>query len=779
MAKLYLGRKVDPKTFRVTEEPLLLDSDELVTHAVILGMTGSGKTGTAIVLLEEALLNGIPVLVIDPKGDATNIALRVKQYTEEEILPWVPVAEAKRVGLSPEDYARKIADNWLEGLREWGVDPSLAEKLAEIPFDIYTPGSRAGIPVSVLGDLNKPEGLTWEDNDEVLRERVDALSSAILHLAGLDASPLSPPHVYLSRILLWAWRNDIELDFNSLITFVLHPPFSEVGALHVDTFIPGKERKKLAVALNSVIASPFFKYWIEGVPLDTEQMLWGRDGRPRAAIFYLAHLDDRWRMFAVTLILEAVYTWMFRAGSAPGLRCLIYFDEVFGYLPPYPLNPPSKRPIMLLLKQGRAFGVGIVLSTQNPVDVDYKALSNAGIWIIGRLQTERDRERVLQGLEMAAVEAGKALPLREARRLLASLERRVFLVHNVYRGEPQLLKTRWALTILRGPLTLEEIPLLIRERPSIEYERKDVTVEVPLVPVPPEIKTVEQFFLPVAVNVEGLKAYFPVYVVSLNIDIRRAKPPFEYRETMVYFVSPIGEGGSVNVQREALGLTPSDITPTSLRTSREPGIKFKALPKVCLTKGFVRKVKASAKRAVLDRFAVKVYYVPGTKVASKPGESLENFVKRVEPLLKKLWENRAKRLLAPYRRRVDGILSKLKALEVEIGELEAELSKLRVKLLVMSGDKKLRRRKESIERRLKKLRVQKKILKEEYEKAFLELEEVERSLPPPNSFVHSVLVKPRRSEVEVEDVRLLWVPVLLDEDTLLPRLNLYTGRSIS
>ncbi len=779
MRKFRLGRLVDPATFKLTERELLLDPEDLVTHAVIFGMTGSGKTGAAIVLLEEALLNGVPLIVIDPKGDATNIAIRVRQYQGEEVLPWLPADVARKMGMTPEEYAERVAEEWRKGLEKWNLDLSLAEKLAEVPIDVYTPGSRAGIPVSVLGDLNMPEGLSWEENEEVLREKIDGITSALLHLTGMNENPLAPPHVYLTKVFEWAWRSSVHLDFNALIAYILQPPFERVGALHVDMFMPAKERKKLAVSINSVVASSFFSYWLRGVPLDIDRLLWTKDGKPKAAVFYLAHLDEKWRMFAVTLILEAVYAWMFRTKSG-GLKCIIYFDEVYGYLPPYPRNPPSKKPILLLLKQGRAFGVSVILSTQNPVDIDYKALSNAGIWMIGRLQTERDRERVLQGLEMAADQAGKAIPVRELGRLISSLGKRMFLIHNVHKGMPELFKTRWALTILRSPLTLEEVAKLVKSRRAwVEGREARTYLQSVLVPVPPKTKHLDQFFLPPREKVEGLTAYFPVFVVTVTVDMHRSKPLLDYSKTKIYFVIPAGEGGEVEILEEAYGLTPEDFGPNTLQSAWTPTIRFKPPPRSSLTKSFLKRVVTAVKKAVIAELTREVYYVPGTNIVSGIDEPLPKFLDRARPALEKVWREKAEKALASYKRKLERIESRLRMMEARIKQLKTDIKKLQIKA-ALEG-KKTKRLMQTIESkgsRVRQLEAEKKVLEEERKSILKRIEEIKKSLPPLESLLKKSVVKPRRSEVGVEDIKLVWVPLLLDEETLIPAVNLYNGRKL-
>jgi hypothetical protein len=453
----YLGRLYDPARKAPADKPLLYDPADLVTHAVVTGMTGSGKTGLCITLLEEAALQGIPALVIDPKGDLTNLLLHFPHLAPQDFQPWIDPEMARRAGKSLDQAANEAALAWRDGLQTWGIGPERLQALQNAAqFAVYTPGSDAGIPVSVLSSLAAP-GIPWDSNREILREKISSTVTALLGLVGLDdIDPLSSrEHILLANLFEDAWSHNKGLDLAELILQTQNPPFDKLGAFSVETFFPAKERTKLAMQLNNILAAPAFEAWREGQPLDIEALLFTPDGRPRHSIFYLAHLSDGERMFFVTLLLAAVETWMRAQSGAGGLRAILYMDELFGYLPPQS-NPPSKKPLLRLLKQARAFGLGLLLATQNPVDLDYKALSNAGDWFIGKLQTEQDKNRLLDGLESAA----GGLPRAVFDKLISSLGKRVFLLHNVHANQPALFQSRWAMNFLPGPLTRHQIPAL-------------------------------------------------------------------------------------------------------------------------------------------------------------------------------------------------------------------------------------------------------------------------------------------------------------------------------
>ncbi|RCK73173.1 MAG: hypothetical protein ANABAC_0060 [Anaerolineae bacterium] len=458
--KFYLGRLIDPQTNKTTDQPLLYKSEDLTTHAFVVGMTGSGKTGLCICLLEEAALQGIPALIIDPKGDMTNILLHFPDFEPRDFEPWIDADLARREGKTVQQVAQETAMTWKQGLADWGVEPQRVKALAEAAhFAIYTPGSDSGIPVNILTSFEAPQ-IDWDENREVLREKISATITALLGLVGLsDVDPLrSREHILLSNILEHAWVAGKNLELSELILQTQSPPFTKLGVFDVDTFFPQKDRFTLAMLLNNILAAPSFQPWIEGQPLDIQELLYAADGRPRHSIFYLAHLSETERMFFVTLLYTAVESWMRAQPGSGSLRAIVYFDEIFGYLPPVS-NPPSKTVLLRMLKQARAFGVAQVLVTQNPVDIDYKALSNAGTWCIGKLQTDQDKQRLLDGLESAV--PGE-MNRKDYDKLISSLGKRVFLMHNVHAKGPLLFQTRWAMNYLAGPITRAQIPTLNR-----------------------------------------------------------------------------------------------------------------------------------------------------------------------------------------------------------------------------------------------------------------------------------------------------------------------------
>lgn len=464
LGSFYLGREYDLATASPKPELVLYDAKDLTTHAVCVGMTGSGKTGLCLAMLEEAAIDGIPAIAIDPKGDLGNLLLTFPELRPQDFEPWIDPSEAARRGLSPDQFAAEIAGRWREGLAAWGQDGSRLRRFREaVDLAIYTPGSSAGLPLAVLRSFAAPPAAVLEDAD-ALRGRLTATVSGLLALLGIEADPVqSREHILLANLLERAWRGGRDLDIAELIRQIQSPPLEKVGFLDLETFYPAKNRMELALRLNSLAASPAFAGWIEGEPLDIGRLLYTTEGRPRLSILSIAHLSDAERMFFVTILLNEVLSWVRSQPGTSSLRAILYMDEVFGYFPPT-ANPPSKLPMLTLLKQARAYGLGIVLATQNPVDLDYKGLSNAGTWLLGRLQTERDKARVLEGLEGASAGSAAAFDRGKMESLLAGLGSRVFLMNNVHEDQPVVFQTRWALSYLRGPLTRSQIQTLMEPR---------------------------------------------------------------------------------------------------------------------------------------------------------------------------------------------------------------------------------------------------------------------------------------------------------------------------
>ncbi len=462
MGSFYLGAKYDVATQSILSEAVNYDARDLTTHAVCVGMTGSGKTGLCIGLLEEAALDKVPAIIIDPKGDMTNLLLQFPELQASDFKPWINTDDAGRKNLTVDDYAAGIAAKWKEGLASWGQDASRITRLKDaVDYTIFTPGSDSGIPINIMGSFAAPK-VDFDSDAEMLLERIQGTVAALLGMIGSKADPIrSREGILLANIFEHNWREQKDLDLATLIKSIQTPPMQQLGVFDVETFFPAKDRFELAMDFNTLIASPQFKYWLQGEDLDIDKIYFTPEGKPRHSIFYIAHLSDSERMFFVTLLLNSLISWMRRQSGTTSLRSLLYFDEIFGYFPPT-ANPPSKQPLLTLLKQARAYGVGSVLVTQNPVDIDYKGLSNAGTWFIGKLQTERDKMRVLEGLNGAIAEAGGQQL--DFDKIITGLSSRVFLMHNVHETAPVVYHTRWAMSYLRGPMTRPQLKALMIDK---------------------------------------------------------------------------------------------------------------------------------------------------------------------------------------------------------------------------------------------------------------------------------------------------------------------------
>jgi len=477
---LYLGRLVDERN-QLTDEAVAYPLDHLTTHALILGATGSGKTGLGLALVEEALRRQVPVLLLDVKGDLANLLLTFPDLSPEDFAPWIDPDAVQRQGQTPDQAARAMAERWRTGLAGWELAPEhIAQLRLNADIALYTPGLRAGRPVDILARFSAPPS----GDPDVAVLRAQGLTSALLGLAGVDADPLrSREHILLTTLVRHTWDTQGTFDIPTLIRQVQQPPMEHIGVFDVESFFPQKARFDLALTLNNLIAAPGFARWREGEPLDIDRFLYTPERQPRASVFYLAHLPEEQRQFFVTLFLEELRTWTRAQAGTRTLRALLYFDEILGYLPPHPYNPPTKEPLLALVKQGRAAGLGVILSTQNPADLDYKGLGNIGTWFVGALRTERDKARVLEGMGGAISEAGMTLGTVET--ALSRLKPRLFLMHDAQEGKLHFFFSRWTMSYLRGPLTVAEAQQLTTPQPKVDIADTAFSISTPVSPTPP------------------------------------------------------------------------------------------------------------------------------------------------------------------------------------------------------------------------------------------------------------------------------------------------------
>lgn len=619
LGAFYLGRPYDLENKQAADTPLLYDSRDLVTHAVCVGMTGSGKTGLCLALLEEAAIDGVPAIIIDPKGDLGNLLLTFPELRPQDFRPWINEEDARRKNLEPDAYAAQQAELWKNGLASWGQSPERIRTLRDkVDLAIYTPGSTAGLPVNVLASFDAPEAA----DDEALADRVQTTAASLLGLLKIDADPVkSRECILISALLHHEWSQGRNLDLPALIERIQAPPFEKIGVLNLETFYPAKDRFALVMALNNVLAAPGFSAWRQGEALDAGRFLYTAEGKPRLSIFSLAHLGDDERMFFVSLLLNEVLSWTRAQSGTTSLRAILYMDEIFGYLPPT-ANPPSKLPMLTLLKQARAYGVGVVLATQNPVDLDYKALSNCGTWFIGRLQTERDKARMLDGLQGAA--GGGKFNRQAMESALAGLGNRVFLMNNVHDDGPVIFESRWAMSYLRGPLTRDQIKVLMGGRKDSAQPVPARTVaaaisETGRPPLPPAVK---QVFLPA--SGEDV-VYHPFLLGSASVRFSDAKLGIDLTRDVVLAV-PVPDGISGAGWKDAEVL---DVSLQDLATTPEDGARYEA---VGAAASQAKHYAAWEKELAQDLAATQrltVFRCPDLKTASKPGETEAEFKARI------------------------------------------------------------------------------------------------------------------------------------------------------
>jgi hypothetical protein len=773
---LYLGREYDPKADQLGDE-LLYDSRDLTTHAVCIGMTGSGKTGLCLSLLEEAAIDGVPAIAIDPKGDIGNLLLTFPQLRPADFRPWVDEGEAARKGKSADDFAASTAEAWRTGLAEWGQDGERIARLrAAVDMAIYTPGSEAGRPLSVLRSFAAPSPETLTDAT-ALKERIGSSVGGLLALLGIEADPIrSREHILLSAILDGAWRKGQSPDLAGMIQAVQKPAFDKVGVFDLESFYPAKERTELALRINGLLAAPGFGAWLAGEPLDVQQLLYTAEGKPRIAIISIAHLNDAERMFVVTLIANEVVAWMRRQPGTTSLRALLYMDEVFGFFPPSAM-PPSKLPLLTLMKQARAFGIGVVLATQNPVDLDYKGLGNAGTWFIGRLQTERDKARVVEGL--MGSEAAGGLDRAGLEALISNLSQRTFLMRNVHDDAPMLFRTRWALSYLRGPLTLAEI----RQVSAASAGSAATSRAAPATAVAARVagggRPVVQHGVAEQFLVSG-SAEPPRYTARIGARVRaryvESKAGIDTWQA-TYYLAPFGENGPDWASAEVI----ADPGP-QLAARPAEGASFAEAPAAVLSARDYKRWAGALEDHVYRNIAMELPSAPALRMTAAPGMTEGEFRSRVALALREKRDAAVEALRRKYAARLDalGDRERKAAQKVERERSQASNQTLNTALSVggsllgvlfggrRSSSRKVSTAARSVGRASKErtdvahaeadveaVRAQIAAINQELE---AEVARLESEFDPQAIVVERTAVRPRKADIAVEDLALVWCP---------------------
>ncbi|MCA9189032.1 MAG: type IV secretion system DNA-binding domain-containing protein [Pirellulaceae bacterium] len=798
----YLGKSYDVDQRRLDEDYVLYDSKDLVTHAVIVGMTGSGKTGLGVTLLEEAAIDQIPALIVDPKGDMTNLLLNFPDLRPEDFRKWINLDDAARAGQTVDEFASEKARQWREGLAQWDQTGDRVRMLRDAcEFAVYTPGSDAGIPISILSSFAVPPKAVLDDAD-MLRDRINTTATSLLALLGIDADPIrSREHILLTTILDYCWRQKQSVDLGTLIQFVQNPPVKKIGVMDLDAFFSAKDRFELAMSLNNLLAAPGFAAWMSGEALDVDRLLYTSTGKPKCSILYIAHLSESERMFFLSLLLNQTIGWMRSRPGTTSLRALLYIDELFGFMPPV-AEPPTKKPLLTLLKQARAFGLGIVMATQNPVDLDYKGLSNTGTWFLGRLQTDQDKQRVLDGLEGASAEAGGRFNREEISNILSGIGKRVFLLHNVHESHPMTFQTRWALSYLSGPLTRTQIKELmapyrqsqtpasspsdpLAETDMSDFEETEQAAKVvepesqrPV--LPPEVP---QVFLPPrkAGRLDDLR-YEPRLLALAKVhfvDTRRGLAADE--ELALLTELNTGAFGIDWESAEPLELDPSDLETEPLTTSASYG----DVP----TEAAKAKSYATWKKALADHLyrsrRYELYRCQDLSAISEPGESERDFRIRLAERAREERDAEVAKLREKYEPKIRTLEERLQKAEMRVERERQQASGAKLQsainfgatvLSAMFGRKTFSSttigRAASTARGMGRMREQQEDVDQarqavdNYEDQLEQLEndmqrdveELSDRFAPHNLPMEVLQLKPRKTDVDVRHVALAWVP---------------------
>ncbi len=810
----YIGKSFSMEKGETLDTPVHYDSRDLTTHAVCIGMTGSGKTGLCVDLLEEATLNGIPSIIIDPKGDMTNLLLAFPGLQADDFLPWINDEDARRAGVDRKRYAEKVAGIWKSGLEEWGIGRErIARYKGAAEFRIFTPGSRAGYGLSILSSLLAPE-LSWDTEEETLREKIRGTVSALLGLVHYSTDPIrSKEHILLSNIFEHYWRRGEDLSLEKLIGAISNPPFEKLGVLDIDTFIGGDERKKLLLALNGIIASVSFEDWIKGEPLDIGRFLKNEQGVPSVSIFYTAHLSDNEKIFFTSLLLEEMLAWVRSQPGTNDLKSILYIDEVFGYMPPYPANPPTKKPLLLLFKQARAFGTGVILTTQNPVDIDYKALTNAGTWFIGKLQTEQDKARLIEGLETVTGESGEQFDRKYFDHLISSLKKRVFIHHNVHNDKPEIFKTRWAMSYLRGPLTKEQIKRLAKvERVAPEQERAKKKGLADVVKVLPDIaEGYPRFFAParfaaafvlqkyeIAADTSHTeeKFYVPHLFGRCHVIIDRSRPPVSLSKDAAYLCM-------TDATQEFFLWKQTEVSMKAFASApaAETAFGYQLVSKRLEKKQGFKEAQKKLMAEVMRTNEFDVYYCPDLKLYSEIGETLEKFEERCALAFESKKDSAIDTVRDRFEKRINRIQDKIerKKLDKERYEHDASARKREEVLTgaetvlswiagrrsmrgLSTASRKRRMSRASEERAKKALQ-----MIQDYEEELLqlkreleeEIDEIEDAFDDALEDIRPIDIKAKKRNITIDVFGMLWIPVLRTEVAGAERtFSLYSGEEL-
>lgn len=785
LASFYLGRQYDLSQGKLLDQLLMYDAKDLCTHAMCVGMTGSGKTGLCLSLLEEAAIDGIPAICVDPKGDLANFLLTFPDLAPSDFKPWLEQADATRKGLTVDELAERTATMWREGLASWGQSPERVKQLKDAAdVSVYTPGSNIGLPLTVLKSFDAPPAAALGDT-EAIGDRVTGAVSGLLTLMGIEADPLtSPEHILLSSILSHQWREGKNVPIANLIRLIQSPPIQRVGVVDLDSFMPPDSRAKLAMRLNNLLASPAFASWLEGEVLSIDKLLYTAEGKPRISILSITHLSDSERMFFVTILLSELVAWMRRQSGTSSLRAMFYMDDVAGFFPPVSM-PPSKPPMLTLLKQARAFGLGITLATQNPADLDYKGLSNIGTWFLGRLQTERDKARVLEGLEGAAGESGQAFDRNQMEQTLAGLGNRVFLMNNVHDSGPVTFQTRWAMSFLAGPLARQQISDLMAERKRLkaalrQEESESVSEEPEAIERPVVPSGVEECFLdPTQPADSGCKlVYRPALLGRASLHYIRASAQIDQWVDSVQMLG-CGSGVPDGLWENSIALSPD----ADCLSEPDPDFRFSELPDDLRSQAKFRSFKSQLKDHLYRHSRMTLYKCSGLD-GYAPGGGTEGEARRhFQQLLREKRDLETEKLREKYASKIDSVEKKIRTAEDRVEREEAQYGQAKWSSLLSVGSSILgafvggrrggvmtaargvgraSQQKDDIRRAEKALQKLHDDIEELEDELREEIDELAKQCDIDKIELDPTEIPPRKSDLKTEDVAILWTPWQVD-----------------
>jgi len=809
----YLGKQYDPATKSIREDTLLYDSKDLTTHAVCLGMTGSGKTGLCLSMLEEAAIDGIPAIAIDPKGDLGNLLLTFPNLKPKDFEPWVNTSEATRKGLTPEQYASEVSELWRNGLAMWGEDGDRIQRYRDaVDISIYTPGSQAGLPMTVLQSFAAPPAALQQDAD-AYRERILSSVSGLLALLGLNPDPIrSRDHILLANIFDNAWKSGRNLEMATLIREIQSPGFQKVGFIDLESFYPSSERFELAMRLNNLLASPGFTAWMQGEPLNIQRLYYTSTGQPRLSIISIAHLSESERMFFVTILLNEIVSWMRAQAGTTSLRALLYMDEVFGYFPPT-ANPPSKKPLLTLMKQARAYGLGVVLATQNPVDLDYKGLSNAGTWFLGRLQTERDKARVLDGLEGASAATGTKFDRQQMETLLSGLDSRVFLMNNVHDDEPILFHTRWALSYLSGPMTRNQIETLMSKK------KQKSTASQAAAPASDAESTAAQPGTKQPLLKEGTGSGRPMLPPEIPERFLTMKKPLAAGDRLVYRPAILGEAklhfskasAKVDLWQDVFMLSPVDAEQENVvweqaeqledqaNLDNEPAqdAEYGDLTAASTQKKNYSRWKTDLKNHLYQHQALVLYKSADPKAISSPEEQEGDFRARLVQMQHELRDVAIEKMRQKYNPKLSRIQERIVTAKQRVEKEKAQVTEKSYSTMLSIGQTllgamfgrklasrtnvtraassmrsagRISKEKADVEHAEEKLELQQQKLEDLQAEFDEELAGLKQPVDPTEFELEEVVIRPRKSDLLVENVLLIWCPWSVDHAGIAERL---------